>query len=1223
MTKLKKTTLWIIGCCVILVFLLAVLVLLSDKFINQAAIINRIQTEASQAINGRVELQRLTLSFFPEPHITIHQGNFSIPETASGTLASLAIYPKILPLFIGKVQIARIDVNTPDIEIRLAERKEVKDKDLPPFSLGTAAKKVGSALSVVSSKAAGLVILVNGGRVNITEDKKIGFQLRNIHARIDLPAEKINFDIQCSSNFWEHAALTGSIDIKDFNSSASMKLTRIHPKFLAEHIFPHLPLKVATRPLDLEIILKTDGIKVLQGSFQGSMPFLTLSREEKETTVKIKSFKGDFYRSEDQLRVSLDELKLFYPRLNLSGKLDIQHSSQSASQKVGLELKALDVDVHSTRKVALAKAGEIPVVQKIFDIVKGGRLPLITFAAHGNSLEDLGKLENIIIKGNMLDGEIFVPGVDLDLKKVKGDVTISKGILQGHNLEARWGNSRASQGTLKLGLEEENAPFHLDMAIEADLAQLPPLLKRLIENEAFQKEAALIEDAKGSATGKLVLGESLTDINISVEISRFDLWANYKQMPYPLQLHGRDSSFQGTKAVVKDLSGSLGSSSFSGLSMQLNWDKAPYMEVKSGKMGIILEEIYPWLASFEALSSTLKNLQSVNGTAELSTLQIKGPLSKPKNWHFQTIGEVKNLKVNSSFYPETLEITSGHFKFTEKDIAVTELQAKLQDSSLQVSGAITGYLQGVQSLDLRFQGEIGQNAIERISDQLNLPPELDIRSPVSISAMHLTWNNRQETTLSGHLALPQGLKVSGDIFLSPAEFIIKEFVIQDPESHVSFKLALANRELDLAFSGNLNKATLDHLMLENKMLGGWIKGDFYTHLPLDQPASATLQGELKVKNLIVPWKMKAPLVVNNLSLKANKNYIRVESADLSWADNRFDLQGNVNFSPETFLLDIEVSADEINLDNLKQTLDQSGKNNHDQTGASVRPNLVQGALKLKTEKLTYEGFTWSPFYADIALKDDTTTIFITKANLCGIATPGTLQISPQEITIDIKPFARDQELHSSFSCLVDKSVKVDGNFNFDADITASQKPDETLLGSLEGRLEFDAGKGRFYSGRLHGTLIKILSLINITEMFKGKLPDIKQEGFGYNSFKIKADIQNGKLILNEVVIDGTAMEIVGHGSIDLTNKHVDAVALVAPLKTVDFFVKKIPLVRNILGGTFISIPFKIKGPLDNLNVTPLAPSEVGKGLLRIMKRTLHLPVDIIQPILPADKKNPG
>jgi hypothetical protein len=56
--------------------------------------------------------------------------------------------------------------------------------------------------------------------------------------------------------------------------------------------------------------------------------------------------------------------------------------------------------------------------------------------------------------------------------------------------------------------------------------------------------------------------------------------------------------------------------------------------------------------------------------------------------------------------------------------------------------------------------------------------------------------------------------------------------------------------------------------------------------------------------------------------------------------------------------------------------------------------------------------------------------------------------------------------------------------------------------------------------------------------------------------------------------------------------------------------------------SFISIPFKLEGPMGNLKVTTLPPSAVGDGLVGIMKRTLHLPVDIIQPIIPDKKKNP-
>jgi hypothetical protein len=107
--------------------------------------------------------------------------------------------------------------------------------------------------------------------------------------------------------------------------------------------------------------------------------------------------------------------------------------------------------------------------------------------------------------------------------------------------------------------------------------------------------------------------------------------------------------------------------------------------------------------------------------------------------------------------------------------------------------------------------------------------------------------------------------------------------------------------------------------------------------------------------------------------------------------------------------------------------------------------------------------------------------------------------------------------------------------------------------------------------------------------------------------------------LNEMIIDGTSMNIVCQGDIDLVKKQMDVTALVAPLKTIDFFIKRTPLIKEIFGESLVSIPVGIKGHLENPRVTPLPPSKVGSGLLGIVKRTLQLPVKIIQPIPPGEE----
>ena len=97
------------------------------------------------------------------------------------------------------------------------------------------------------------------------------------------------------------------------------------------------------------------------------------------------------------------------------------------------------------------------------------------------------------------------------------------------------------------------------------------------------------------------------------------------------------------------------------------------------------------------------------------------------------------------------------------------------------------------------------------------------------------------------------------------------------------------------------------------------------------------------------------------------------------------------------------------------------------------------------------------------------------------------------------------------------------------------------------------------------------------------------------------------------------MGIVCKGDIDLADMTMDLVILVAPFKTVDRIIDRIPFVGQILGGKLISIPFRAKGDLKNPEVLPLPATAVGSEVLGILERTLKLPYTIIQPLLPANR----
>ena len=210
-----------------------------------------------------------------------------------------------------------------------------------------------------------------------------------------------------------------------------------------------------------------------------------------------------------------------------------------------------------------------------------------------------------------------------------------------------------------------------------------------------------------------------------------NLTASHKRIPYPLTISRGQYTFKGAITSVKNLSGRLGRSSFTQVSGSIDWEKKPYLKVNSGKLQIYPEEIYPWLASFEGLNSNLKNIKSVKGVLDVSTLNLQGPLSDLIKSQYQITGEVRNLTLKLSQLPEIVQASTGNFKLTQNLIFFTDFETKMLDASLRISGHLSDYLKSFPTIDLNFHGEIGLEAIQWISDVVDLPYQFNLKSPLS------------------------------------------------------------------------------------------------------------------------------------------------------------------------------------------------------------------------------------------------------------------------------------------------------------------------------------------------------------------------------------------------------------------------------------------------------------------------------------------------------------
>ena len=97
-------------------------------------------------------------------------------------------------------------------------------------------------------------------------------------------------------------------------------------------------------------------------------------------------------------------------------------------------------------------------------------------------------------------------------------------------------------------------------------------------------------------------------------------------------------------------------------------------------------------------------------------------------------------------------------------------------------------------------------------------------------------------------------------------------------------------------------------------------------------------------------------------------------------------------------------------------------------------------------------------------------------------------------------------------------------------------------------MEFSSKNGRIF---YYSVLMKIFSVLNITEVFTGGKSDLAEKGYSYSSAHAAAELGGGKMRFSEILFDGNSLKITGQGSIDLVDQTVDITLLAAPLKTID------------------------------------------------------------------------
>jgi hypothetical protein len=205
------------------------------------------------------------------------------------------------------------------------------------------------------------------------------------------------------------------------------------------------------------------------------------------------------------------------------------------------------------------------------------------------------------------------------------------------------------------------------------------------------------------------------------------------------------------------------------------------------------------------------------------------------------------------------------------------------------------------------------------------------------------------------------------------------------------------------------------------------------------------------------------------------------------------------------------------------------------------------------------------------------------------------------------------------ACLSEERSIFSGYFNLNGRLSFKGRR-EDVIQTLNGRLTFVAEDGTIRQSLLFA---RLFSLLNLTEIYRGKLPDFRSQGLDFKRSTAHIEVKEGKILISDWSIDGPTLWIGSRGEIDIATQEIDFTIMVSPFKTVDRIINSIPGLRWILGGRLVAVPMKAVGTLEDPRLIPLSPSAVGTSILEMIERTLLLPIEIIQPLVPGIEASPG
>jgi len=1027
--------------------------------------------------------------------------------------------------------------------------------------------------------------------------------------------------------------------------------------------------------VDLSGRLSGSGPDDFRLDLQGDFPCFLVKPGDRAVLFNCGVVDLTLARKNVDLELRIAKFKVKDPGITLTGLVSRKIPAAGGAPLWHLDLGAEEVDLAEVREAVFTLWGDSEPARIVCDTVRGGRADQATFRFDGPAA-DFRHIEAMAITAVGDKVKVHVPAAELDLQEASGPIAIRDGYLSGRELTARLDDSAGRNGSLLLDLTPRSRAFELDLDLDVDLAALPPILARLVHHPAFRAELARFSEVSGRAAGYLHLGETLDDLKVEVEVREMAAKGRYDRLRRPVAIREGRLRLAPGRLAWEGMGGEIGPHRFDGAAGAVAWESGePLLEIGHFRATLDGRELYEELRDNDLLPDPVATkLAALDGVIRLDRLSFAGPVRLPARWIYDLELSTPGLTWQSPLLPEPVVAENGAATIRQDRISLSGARLRFLDQPLAVRGEFEHTLlhrwQGRLDLDVTVAERLGAWVLAQ-----NWVPDLcRPRLPLTLRDFRLAWQDNLVTAVQGDIEAGGGGGGGGgggdgrpaaglhlDLRREPGRepgpgpdtLWIDELSIRDGEQRGRLTLERQGGpagRLHFAWRGVVAATTVDRFLEKSGLLAGRLEGDFEALLAGGPEAEQRLTGQAVISDL--RWRRPpgaVDLAIPALELSGRGDKLGVERLEVEAGGHRLSGQGTAVPALEGLLLDLELSGPSLAWETvaglarerpgLAEATGPDERAGGEDGGAGIeaeapeppagakQPYPITGRVGFELDSFTSAvtarkiggpeapPYVWQPFRGELLLQPEAAfTVNIDQARLCCLEMTGSWrQDRDQEMTMELATAAdcETPRFETLLPCLHIRQDIIEGECDLKARLQGS--PGDWRRGSLA----IDSRDGRILRLRM---LSKIFKVVNLTDLFtSGDLPEVEDKGFPYTSLELAAEVGDNTLRIEKGVILAEGLNLYGNGRLDLKTLQSDFTIFIAPFKTLDTIIGKVPLVSRIMrgGNALVAIPVGVSGDIRDPEARVLAPEAVRDSALNLLRETLLLPFNILFPLLPG------